>query len=369
MLLLPGRSVSAGRRPKSPQFYALGAVSQEQGKEAERPLICGLGWRYRSTLRLGAGPQEGSHGEEPEDTDEGGEPEGGQTDHERERDRESGREPGHGDELSDEPGLDRPDAAGEHAQDPDERAGREDEDDEEEDHVRVQPHGAQVHREAFEAPGEEGEQRAHDERSRPQQLVRRGVEVAQVRDEAVEERQLEERSFGQEREPLGAEDGDAEGCNGQEHHHRGRAQVEGEGAQEAPRDHPGAVRRALGDDRGGGARDRRARSLADEDALQDLPELARRDRHREPGGEDRRVDTQRDRDLEYLQVVQPAEEASHVREEDEAKDRRHERVVEVVESRAEVRKTAYDREDEVDRDAESEGDYQVALQPFHSGMT
>src|SRR5215218_4715430 len=170
-------------------------------------------------LWLGAGSEERSHGEQPEDADEGGEPERSQTDHERERDREPGRESGYGDELSDEPGLDRPDAAGEHAQDPDERAGREDEDDEEKGHVGAQSYAAQVHREALEPPGEEGDRRAHDEWPRRQQLVGGRVEVAQVRGDAVEERQLEEGSLGQEREPFGAEDGDAEGRNGQKRYH------------------------------------------------------------------------------------------------------------------------------------------------------
>src|SRR5215212_12070809 len=142
-------------------------------------------------LWLGAGSEERSHGEQPEDADEGGEPEGGQSDHERERDRQPGREPGYGDELSDEPGLDRPDAAGEHAQDPDERAGREDEDDEEKGHVRAEPYGAQVHRQTLQPPTEKRDDRTNQERPRGQQLVRRGVEALEVWGKAVQERQLE----------------------------------------------------------------------------------------------------------------------------------------------------------------------------------
>src|SRR3712207_7202384 len=51
---------------------------------------------------------------------------------------------------------------------------------------------------------------------------------------------------------------DAEGRHSEEHHHRDGAQVQGESAEETPGDHAGSVRRPLGDDRGRGARDRRA---------------------------------------------------------------------------------------------------------------
>src|SRR4028119_1935416 len=67
--------------------------------------------------------------EQTEDSQKGGEPEGRKTDYERECSCYPCGEVGHGDELAVEAGLYGPDAAGEHAQDAEERADGEGGDD------------------------------------------------------------------------------------------------------------------------------------------------------------------------------------------------------------------------------------------------
>src|SRR3712207_9439620 len=102
------------------------------------------------------------------------------------------------------------------------------------------------------------------------------MEVVQVRREAVEEWDLREDPLGQQREPLRAEDRDAEGGNGEERQQYAGSDAEGQGAQKPPGDHAGAIGGPFGDDYRRGACDRGARGLADEDALEDLAKLARR---------------------------------------------------------------------------------------------
>src|ERR671917_2825643 len=146
------------------------------------------------------------HNEETGDADEGGEPEGGEPYHERQGYRESAREPGYGGEHPRHPRLGGSEPTRQHARGAGERADREDEDDQQERPPRPNAQGAEIDRHALQPPSEKRDTARHHERPEGQKLVRRPVEVPHVWRQAVQERELAQRSLGEQREPLRAQD-------------------------------------------------------------------------------------------------------------------------------------------------------------------
>src|SRR5829696_8162664 len=128
--------------------------------------------------------------EQAANADQGCEPERGEADDQGERAGDACREVRHGDELAVETSLDRPYAPWQQADDAEQRARGEDEDYEEERLVHAEPDSAEVDARALQAPGQEGDGRSYKERDRRQQRVRGAMEVAEMRGEAVNHRQL-----------------------------------------------------------------------------------------------------------------------------------------------------------------------------------
>ena len=94
--------------------------------------------------------------------------------------------------------------------------------------------------------------------------------------------------------------------------------------ESAQEDQPGHVGQALGDHRGRGPAHRRADETPHEHGLQHLPDLARGDRHREPGEKDLEAGRPPKRDLETAQVEVPLREAEGPARDDGREDRRTE---------------------------------------------
>src|SRR5919112_2397067 len=148
------------------------------------------------------------HNEESGHADEGSEPEGGEPYHEGQGYRESARDPGRGGELPRHPRLGGSEPTRQHARGAGERADREDEDDQQERLPRPNAQGAEIDRHALQPPSEKRDTARHHERPEGQKLVRRPVEVPHVGRQAVQERELAQRSLGEQREPLRAQDRD-----------------------------------------------------------------------------------------------------------------------------------------------------------------
>ena len=152
---------------------------------------------------------------------------------------------------------------------------------------------------------------------------------------------------------------------GQEQEHQPGPLAERQRAEQTPEDHAGPVRYPLGEDDGRGTGDRRPVGLTNKQALQDLPQLSRRDSHREPGGEDGGVDLRRHVDVQDTEVVDPPEKAADVRDEDQAQDDRYQRPSKVFQGRAEVIEPGEDAEGEVHDDAEGQGEDEISLHLIH----